>query len=195
VWKNRTQSLLDRSITFFTDEANSGILVEVACETQAPPNYCNVDMRSFKAYLTRWMAATTKMAPFTYPQISEYLLKNAKAAAAQCTGGPLGRACGLKWINAGKTGVWDGTTGVGEQMSALEVIQSTLIDRTPGPVTNDTGGTSPGDYEAGSGSARGPGDMLVGWEPSGKDRAGAGILTAVVLLTLVGGCGWISMSE
>lgn len=190
IWRDRTQKILDRSIAFFGDPA-SQILVEVSCETQVPPT-CNTDMKSFKAYITRWMAATTKMAPFTYPQISAFLLKNAKAAAAQCIGGEKGRACGLKWINENKTGVWDGTTGVGEQMSALEVIQSTLIQETKGPVTNDTGGTSKGDFNAGTGAS----DVSnIYWgieEPSNKDKAGAGVLTAVVLLALVGSLSWIS---
>lgn len=190
IWRDRTQKILDRSIAFF-GEANTSILVEVACETQVPPT-CNTDMKSFKAYLTRWMAATTKMAPFTHPQISAFLLTNAKAAAAQCIGGDKGRACGLKWINDGKTGVWDGTTGVGEQMSALEVIQSTLIQETKGPVTNNTGGTSKGDFNAGTGAS----DVSnIFWgidEPTTRDKAGAGVLTAAIISALVGSLCWIS---
>jgi mannan endo-1,6-alpha-mannosidase len=166
--------------------------MEVACETQTPPS-CNTDMKSFKAYLTRWMAATTKMAPFTYDTIQKALLVSAKAAAAQCTGGDKGRACGLKWVTNGKTGTWDGTTGVGEQMGALEVIQSTLVAQTAGPVTNKTGGTSTGDPTAGSGSARTAADLRDSWVPTTGDRAGAGILTAVVLVGVLGGIGWVSM--
>lgn len=183
--------MLDRTIDYFTDET-TGVLVEVACELQDPPT-CNTDMKSFKAYVARWMAATTKMAPFTYDTISKFLLTSAKAAASQCTGGPNGRECGLKWVTDGKTGVWDKTTGVGEQMSALEVIQSTLISQTTGPVTNKTGGTSEGDPDAGTGSITDAAGLAENWVPTTGDKAGAGILTAVVLLGLLGGMSWISM--
>ncbi len=190
LWRDRTQKLLDRSIAFFGDPVTK-ILIEISCETQVPPT-CNTDMKSFKAYITRWMAATTKMAPFTYDQISEFLLINAKAAAAQCTGGPKGRECGLKWINGGQVGVWDGTTGVGEQMGALEVIQSTLIRETVGPVTNDTGGTSVGDNDAGTGAVDIKGLYWGEKEVSSKDRAGAGVLTAVMVVGIIAMLSWMT---
>jgi len=150
-------------------------------------------MKSFKAYLTRWMAATTKVAPFTQDTITKFLMTSAKAAAAQCTGGSKGRECGLKWVNNGQVGVWDGSSGVGEQMSALEVIQSTLIVQAAAPVTNTTGGTSVGNPDAGSGSVKDASELSDNWIPTTGDKAGAGILTTVVLLGLLGGMGWISM--
>ena len=74
-------------------------------------------------------------------------------------------------------------------MNALEVIQSNLIDQVSGPVGNGTGATSIGDPNAGtrsSSSIR---------EPEGgittADRAGAGVLTAIVLMGMVGGCWWV----
>ncbi|KFY23310.1 hypothetical protein V493_05930 [Pseudogymnoascus sp. VKM F-4281 (FW-2241)] len=163
VWKARVQGLLDQAIK-----------------------------KSFKAYLTRWMAAATLIAPFTYDTISKLLLTSAKAAAAQCIGGDNGRACGLRWVHEGKMGNWDGTTGVGQEMAALEVIQSTLIGQTSGPVTNSTGGTSPGDYNAGT-KRKGADALLNNWIPTTGDKAGAGVLTAVVLAGLIGGIVWISM--
>lgn len=45
---------------------------------------------------------------------------------------------------------WDGMYGVGEQLSALEVIQNTLIHDVGIPVTENDGGTSKGDPSAGS---------------------------------------------
>jgi mannan endo-1,6-alpha-mannosidase len=175
----------------FSDKA-TGVIVEVDCELTEPAS-CDTDMKSFKAYFTRWLAATAKVAPFTYDQIAKFLLTSAQAAAAQCTGGAQGRACGLRWVHDGKTGVWDGTTGVGEQMSALEVIQSTLIGQTAGPVTNNTGGTSIGNSNAGSSSIKDAAGLDNSWIPTTGDKASAGILTAVVLAGVVGGMGWISM--
>lgn len=87
------------------------------------------------------MAASTKVAPWLYDDIQPYLAASAVAAAAQCDGGSDGVTCGTKWTT---NGVWDGTYGVGQQMSALEVIQSNLIQRVQGPVSNSTGGTSSG---------------------------------------------------
>lgn len=179
-WKRRTQGILDRSITYFGDKKTK-IIVEASCETQVPPT-CNTDMRSFKAYLTRWMAAATKFAPFTYNQIAEFLLINAKAAAAQCIGGPRGRECGLKWVQGdGLIGIWDSTTGVGEQMSAMEVIQSTLILQTEGPVTEVKGGTSKGDPTAGTSSGYDP-NLGTEVEAEQRDKVGAAVLTAGVML-------------
>ena len=80
-------------------------------------------MSSFKAYLARWMAATIKVAPWMSEQILPFLQTSAKAAAAQCNGGTDGVTCGIKWTAS----TWDGAYGVGQQMSALEVIQSNLI--------------------------------------------------------------------
>lgn len=179
-------------MSVFSDTA-TGIIVERDCELTEPAS-CNTDQKSFKAYLTRWMAATAKVAPFTYDTISAFLLKSAKAAAAQCTGGDKGRACGLRWVHDGKTGVWDGTTGVGEEMSALEVIQSTLIGQASAPVTNTTGGTSTGNYDAGSTSKDAAG-VMNNWIPTTGDKAGAGIVTAVILAGVVGGVGWMSMND
>jgi mannan endo-1,6-alpha-mannosidase len=157
---------------------------EVACE---PNDLCNVDQLSFKAYLSRWMAATTKVAPWTADQILPLLASSAQAAAQSCSGGTDGNMCGTKWTQAG----WDGTYGVGQQMSALEVIQSNLIKKVAGPVSNSTGGTSQGNPSAGTGTSthvdNAPG--VIGT----KDKAGAGVLTAVVLAMLLGG-GYVSVS-
>ena len=157
-------------------------MVEIACE---PTNNCNTDQLSFKAYLARWMAASTKLAPFVEPLVSNYLQTSAKAAAAACTGGEGGVSCGTKW-NAGS---YDGKTGVRQHMSALEVVQGLLIDDVSGPKSETTGGTSKGDPGAGTGQKHGPSA-----EPTPitmSDRAGAGILTAMILSGIVGGAWYV----
>jgi mannan endo-1,6-alpha-mannosidase len=161
-------------------------MVEVACETQVPPT-CNTDMLSFKAYLARWMAAATKVAPFIHDKVMTALTTSAKAAALQCSGSSTGRACGLQWT---KGATWDGTTGVGQEMAALEVIQSTQIDNTNPPVTNSTGGTSIGNNNAGSESGGSTNPLMDNPTTTG-DKAGAGILTAILLVGMVGGLGWM----
>jgi len=178
LWETRIRGIIQAAGVFFQDN----IMYEVACESQGN---CDTDQQSFKAYLSRWMAASTKVAPFVSDLVDTYLSTSAAAAAKSCSGGSDGVTCGTKWT----TGSWDGTYGVGQQMNALEVIQGLLISSAPGPVGHDSGGTSKGNPSAGTG-----GDTSV-IGPSGQittaDRAGAGILTALVLIGFLGGAWWM----
>lgn len=151
-------------------------------------NACNVDQHSFKAYLSRWLAATTQMAPFTYSIIAPLLLSSAKAAAAQCTGAPTGNVCGLKWYN---NGTWDGTAGVGQQMAALEVVLGTMVGKAQPAVTNTTGGTSPSNPNAGYNSSSIPPGAIV-TPPTKADKVGAWFLT--VLFSLAALYAWWFMN-
>lgn len=154
-------------------------MYEVACE---PSGNCNLDQQSFKAYLARWMAATTKVAPWTHDTILPLIRTSATAAAKICTGGGVeGATCGSKWWE----GTYDGSKGVGQQMSALEAIQSTLIDQVAGPVGNNSGGTSKStDPNVGLGGST---SNLPTSSITTADRAGAGILSALVLVGILGG--------
>ncbi|KAL2393304.1 Mannan endo-1,6-alpha-mannosidase DCW1 [Exophiala dermatitidis] len=178
-WKDRLNGIIGNLKIFLKND----VMYEQACETVGT---CNIDQRSFKAYLARWMAAAAVKAPFTYSSLKPILEASAKAAAAVCTGGSNGTSCGLKWT----TGSFDGSTGVGEQMSALEVIQSNLIDITSGPVTETTGGTSKGDPDAGTSSDIGPSDLNQE-EVTTTDKAGAAIMTVLISFFVVGGAWWI----
>ncbi|KAI0130225.1 family 76 glycosyl hydrolase [Xylariales sp. AK1849] len=178
-WRERVDGMLNGTdVFFFTDDDNSPpVMFEVACEGVG---LCNLDQQSFKAYLSRWMAATTKWAPWTYGRIKPVLENSAKAAAAQCTGGDNGRMCGLKWAN--NSGAWDGTTGVGQQMAAMEIVLANMIQQAEPPVTNSSGGTSVGD-PGGGGSDIGridPTGSIVFADLTTGDRVGAIICTVVV---------------
>ena len=158
---------------------NGTIMYEAACEENfSGPGVCDTDQLSFKAYLSRWMASTTKLAPWTTDEIMPLLKSSAQAAAQQCDGGSDGATCGSRWWQA-----WDGSYGVGQQMSALEVVQSNLISFVSGPVGNKTGGTSQGNPSAGmgEGTVKPPDPITTG------DKAGAGVLTAFILATFLGG--------
>ena len=159
------------------DFYKDGVLFEV-CEN----GKCNVDQQSFKAYFLREMAATAELAPFTHDNITAKVAVAAAAAAKTCTGGKSGNQCGLKWT----TGVNDGIMGVGQSMSALEAVQSLLVDKVRGWVSARKGtGTSEGDVNAGAGVSD---DEPYENDPiTTADRAGAGILTALVLIGVVGG--------
>jgi mannan endo-1,6-alpha-mannosidase len=153
-----------------------------ACEK---PGNCNVDQKSFKAYLARWMAATTVKAPFTFNTLMPLLQDSASAAISTCTGGADGNSCGLQWTAK----AFDGSLGVGEQMSALEVVQSLLTPTVPGPVSANNGGTSKGDPSAGTGGTA-PTGIQTG-AITAADRAGASILTILVVFGFVGGLWWM----
>ena len=184
-WRERLEGLLNGTKVFFKD----GVMTEVACE---PVNHCNVDQQSFKAYLSRWMAAATKWAPWTYDNIKPLMETSAVAAASQCTGGNNGRMCGLKWTDNGK---WDGSTGVGQQMAAMEVVLANMIQDTAAPVTNAGGGTSVGDPGAGGSDVgrTNPNEQLP--PITAADRAGAAILTIVALLSLLAGVVFMLLDE
>ena len=124
-WKDRTSGFLDHAeLLFFRPFENAtDIMYEWACETGESGRHCNLDQQSFKAYLSRFIAKTAMLAPFTKDKIVEYLTASAVGAAKSCSGGDDGKTCGSKWY----TGGWDGTSGVGKQLSALEVTQALLM--------------------------------------------------------------------
>jgi mannan endo-1,6-alpha-mannosidase len=163
-------------------------MYEVACEDVNGSGTCDTDQLSFKAYFSRWLAATTKVAPYTTAQIMAWLQPSAQAAAEQCDGGANGVTCGEHWT-AGST--YDGTTGVGQQMSALSVIQSNLISEAPELLTNTTGGTSQGNPAAGTNTGPSSEDAIVITPATAGDKAGAGILTVLMLCGLFGGVGFM----
>jgi mannan endo-1,6-alpha-mannosidase len=99
--------------------------------------------------------------------------------------------CGEHWT---ALSAYDGSAGVGQQMSALSVIQGLLIEQAPELVTNATGGTSVGNAAAGGGSSGSSGGSETVITPAtGGDKAGAGILTALVLCGLLAGV-WFMVS-
>ncbi|KAJ4416574.1 hypothetical protein N0V85_002236 [Neurospora sp. IMI 360204] len=191
VWRSRVDGLINGLGVFFTGPQRN-IMTEVACESV---NLCDLDQQSFKAYLSRAMAATTKWAPWTYYRIKPLIESTAIAATSTCIGGSNGRMCGLKWTEHGK---WDGTTGVGQQMAAMELVLANMIQHVTAPVTNHTGGTSAGDPGAGGGDVgkTDPFSIAVPYPPiSTADRVGAWIITAVMILGLVCGCVMMVLDE
>jgi len=159
-------------------------MYEESCEDATTAlGTCDQDQLSFKAYLARWMAATAQLVPSTSSTIMAYLRTSATAAALQCDGGTKGTICGEHWT---ANSTYDGTYGVGQEMSALSVIQSNLITSAPALVTNTTGGTSEGNAAAGTTSGSNA-DGTVDSPVTTAGKAGAGILTAILICGCVGG--------
>ena len=173
-------------------------MTEMLCEE---PGNCNNDQSSFKAYLARWMTVTSQLAPFTAETILPKLQASAAGAAAQCTGGDNGRKCGRRWYST----TWDGSSGVGQQVSprnsisrnrcgvqkltdfsliqmqALAVIGGTQVAPSMAPRSANNGGTS----------TKHDGISNVSPEfhlspVTGSDKAGAAFLTIMISALVFG---------
>ncbi|EEQ38762.1 Mannan endo-1,6-alpha-mannosidase DCW1 [Clavispora lusitaniae] len=186
-WLNRTMNLLHATQVFvYNKSADAHIIYEAACSSPTENKFtCNNDQRSFKAYFCRCLGATSVLVPQTYDRIRRWLVDSANAAAYSCSGGSDGHTCGLSWTN----GTWDGNYGLGEQMSALEVMNNLRVADFPHfPLTADTGGTSIGNPAAGYPKAATNASPLV---LDSGDKAGAGIITAVIGAAIVGASVWL----
>jgi len=132
IWQQRTQGFLNASAYFFDPYGNAtDVMYEPPCETV---NTCDNDQYSFKGYLSRFMWASTLMAPFTKSAVTTLLTGSALAAAAACSGGSDTVTCGQHWYYDPP---YDGRFGVGQQMSAMETIQGLLVARTVPPLHSD----------------------------------------------------------
>ncbi|KAJ5100072.1 Mannan endo-1-6-alpha-mannosidase DCW1 [Penicillium argentinense] len=169
LWRTRLDGLLTATNHFFS----KNVMYEPPCELIGK---CNVDQLSFKAYMSRWMADVTQLAPYTYDTIMNKLRVTAQAAVAQCQGGDSGTYCGHRW----SSGTYDGSTGVGQQMGVLDVLQGLLVTGIGGPVTSSTGGSSEGNSAAGTESDETDEEIRFS-AITNRDRAGAAIVTAVVV--------------
>lgn len=128
------------------DTNNSpGIITEVAC---IPSGNCNVDQQAFRASLARGLSRARDLTgdanitaagiggPVVTSKndlINRILRDSAQAAARQCTGGESGTVCGLDW----RAEEYDGSAGIGEDLSALEVILANLPARRYATTTSD----------------------------------------------------------
>ncbi|TKA78771.1 hypothetical protein B0A55_04127 [Friedmanniomyces simplex] len=177
--------------TTFTTQG--GVLYEVACE---PSKNCDTDQLAFKAVLARALANARDLTLDTslyhrdsnqssfsnssasnpgtpagslHASIDAILRTSAQAAAAQCSGGEAyGTDCGSMWTAA----TWDGTTGLGQELSALEILLANLPAKAlaKSNSTSTTGTGSAGNGTATAGSTSGG--------PSSSSSAGASTTAA-----------------
>ncbi|KAK4157345.1 glycoside hydrolase [Chaetomidium leptoderma] len=130
-WVERTERILEAARSFFSPFENAtNIMYEHACEQVFS---CNADMRSFKGYFSRFVYAASVYVPSIKPTIDELWHTSALAAAKACSGGADGTTCGQKWYVGG----FDGLTGLGEEMCALETIQGLLVGEATPPLKGD----------------------------------------------------------
>lgn len=177
VWEDRVTSMWGRAKVFFDDK----VMYEAACQ---PYGRCNNDQRCFRGIFSRFLGHTVMFVPSLQDEVLDYLTSSSAAAAQSCSGGNDGHTCGQDWTHDG----WDGVYGLGEQMCALECIQNTKAHTISLPLTNRTGGTSTGSNDAGTRSGGSSENNLFTdtVKASSGAKAGAGVVTALCLVSLTG---------
>lgn len=208
-WLDRANRLWKRGTVFFKDK----IMYEAGCQLLNGTNVCTNDMRCFKGIFSRFLGLTMLMAPQTKDWIWDYITTSAEAAAASCSGGYDQHTCGLDWTIQ----KWDNLYGLGEQICALDIFNTLQIFTRPMiytakdlpeiyPVieqpknntsynsTNNLTGQVPqtgpvyGFSDAGLNSSTVTARQL---DLGTSDKAGAGVITAVVVLFLMGTSAWL----
>lgn len=155
------------------------------CETIGT---CNNDMKSYKSDLVSELAWSAKVAPFGAATIAPALLSAAQAAMSVCNCGSPGQ-CSFKWT---QTGVCDNFYGLGQQINALRVLMTQADKFADGPTNEKIGGPniSKGKADAGAGGSQDPNAAITTPVTTG-DKAGAGILTTLVVIGIIGGAIWM----
>ena len=111
-------------------------MTETACE---PEETCRYDQFAYKALASQFIGATVQKAPFIADYWNPKLQASAKGAAQQCSGGTDGTTCGFKWTDD----KYDGSSGVGQQLGAMNVLVANLMVEggSPDLTATTTGGT------------------------------------------------------
>ena len=214
LWSRATSMFGTDNSTYFP---GSKILYEPSCMTADESIVsCSNDQRVFKGIMLRFLGISMQVAPVLRETFFEYITITAPAASWSCFGGTDGVSCGLSWLHQG----WDGWYGRGEQICALDAFNTLIYDRFDGPykasdlpeiytVNNSTSsGSNSSDSGSSSGnSSSGSSGTVYGWgneagmnssqvesqklDLDNGDVAGAGVLTAFVLLLIIGGSAWL----
>lgn len=179
LWRDRIDGLLGRIETYFFPNNTA---YEASCEQ--PGAICNSDQTSFKGFVHRWLAITGQLVPEFKERIHTLLKESTRQGLKTCTGGANGRMCGLHWT----TGAFDGQPGAATQMNMVAALSSLLANDVAPPTSKKTGGTSESDPNAG-GDDNG---LPQPTEVTGGDKAGAGIVTVLLLVLGIGGYAWMS---
>lgn len=132
-WDNELNLFLGGVENYMLNKTGNNVLYEYQCNLWGK---CNNDQRAFRAIVARVLGEVVQLAPAYADRALKIINDSALGAAASCSGGADGKTCGINWgINE-----WDGWYGLGEQISALEVIQNNLINGIPPPCTENTCG-------------------------------------------------------
>lgn len=193
LWAERTAGFLSATSTFVSPFPNStNVIFEANCEKEYT---CNIDQQSMKAFLVRCLAATSLLAPFTAPRVGEILRASALGAAVACPTSLLGTVCGTQWWFANYTNMTDYTSGLGQELNAMEVFYSLLVNQTTPPATFGNITIQPEPVKFSNASVTRPpikpsasARPLYGMSQASKNLPTAGLLLMLAtLLTVVSG--------
>jgi len=189
----------------------NGTLTEVAC---APRQNCNTDQLAFRSILARaifqlraltedlTMFATVNSVNTTNPanlsaalegprvpawsfheRIDFVLRTSAQGAAAQCSGGKSGTVCGSDW----GAEEWDGSEGLGQDLSALNIFLANLpFEGKLATVNGTAGGAAGGEGESGDAGGDGGEDGAAEEVAASEGAAGHVTVLSSVGLLLAG---------
>lgn len=184
-WLRSVNGLLDSLIaTFCPKDKGGNILSEIACE---PIMTCDRNQIGFKGYTAMWLAHTAILVPSTAARIYPILQGSVLAISKQCSKQP-DKTCGVRWWQSS----WDGfTPGLETQVAALGGITSNLMYyKSAAPQTIDT---NPGGKERQIAAKEDEAPDALAPINAG-DRAGAWILTVIIVIAVGGSLGWLIKS-
>jgi mannan endo-1,6-alpha-mannosidase len=122
----------------------------------------------------------------SHERIEFILQQSAKGAAKQCSGGEEGTICGSDWGSA----EWDGSQGLGEDLSALNVILGNLRLSGSFATSNSSASESGGAAGNSTNTAGGGGEVNGSGAGNGTTQSeGSGSQLAVSSIVLVGALG------
>ena len=133
-WQDTSKSFINAmDDNFFKRD---GVMTEPVCE---PDGSCdNVIVPAIQGLAAQWLGATLRVVPYNIPALSNKIRSSAQAAARQCSGGKDNQtACGMDWTIPES----DGEYGLGQELSAMNVIVANLRAKSAG-TSNTTSSNS-----------------------------------------------------
>ncbi|EME83008.1 glycoside hydrolase family 76 protein [Pseudocercospora fijiensis CIRAD86] len=192
-WFNSIGAVALAELPVFTDD---DVLYEVAC---APNNNCNVDQLAFRAPLARALGNVRDMVNTTVvtlngtsssstnktDYISTIIDRSAQGALRQCAAATNNSQtavrCGSDWSST----EWDGTQGLGQVLSALEIMLAGIPRKRLNTMNSTVNGN--GTSTSGNGSGTGTGGGSATSSPAAPNEAGS-VVSASFVATLMTVC-------
>lgn len=168
--------------TFFLPE-HGGVITDWQCEAS---DRCYIDANGplFKGLTVSWLADIALIIPPLKEKILPKLQVSAEGAANSCTGNGQ-NLCGNRWY-----GGYDGQNSMENAISGSQMMSAVMVKflgLSSTPVSTATGGNGSSDPNAGTRQSSQNSDSAVLPPITTADKAGAGILTAVLVAGVVGG--------
>ena len=168
--------------TFFLPE-HGGVITDAQCEAS---DRCYIDANDplFKGLTVSWLADIVLIIPSLRDEIIPKLQVSAEGAAKSCTGNGQ-NLCGNRWY-----GGYDGQNSMENAISGSQMMSAVMVNFlgvSSKPVSTATGGNGTSEPNAGTGKSSQSSESAVLPPITTADKAGAGILTAVLAAGVIGG--------